>query len=123
MDDYIRFRENQRFVTRGVSFNAERRRFEVDMERGETKVLTLDFNDMLASGETVDSVTVSEASGITATVSTDSNICTLTLSALSSFGEVDLTVTRSTGRVFKVFLSARAADCLYQDDYRLWGYA
>lgn len=123
MDNYIRFRENQRNVARGLSFNTERRRFEIDMERDETKIITLDFNDMLASAETISSVTVSRTSGITAAVSTTSNICTLTLSALSRLGEVTLTVTRSTGGIFKVFLRARSSECLYRDDYRLWSYA
>lgn len=123
MDNYIRFRENQRNVTRGVSFYTERRRFEVDMERDETKIVTLDFNDMLASGETITDVTVSKTSGITAAVSTTSNICTLTLSALSRLGDVTLTVTRSTGAIFKVFLRASSSECIIRDDYRIWSYA
>lgn len=118
----VRFRENQRYVTRGVSFDAERRRFLIDMEPDETKQITLNFNDLLATSETISTVTVSKASGITATVSTTSNVTTLTLSALSRLGDVTLLVTQSGGEVFKVYLRARSTEASYFDDY-YWTYA
>ncbi len=116
-DRLIRFRENQRYVLRGVSFDAERRRFLLDMEPGETRQVTLNFNDILASGETVSSVTVSKASGITASVSTTSGVTTLTLSALNRLGDVTLLVTLSGGSIFKVYLRARSTEQQYLQDY------
>lgn len=121
-DNLIRYRENQRYITRGLSFDAERRRFLIDMEPDETKIITINFNDILATAETVSSVTVSKASGITASVSTTSNVTTLTLSALSRLGDVTLLVTLSGGHIFKVYLRARSTEASYFNDYG-WTYA
>lgn len=121
-DKLIRFRENQRYILRGLSHDAERRRFLIDMEPDETHIVTLDFTDILASAETISAATVSKASGITASLSLSTPIVTLTLSALSRLGDVTLTITRSGGDIFKVYLRARSTEASYFNDYG-WEYA
>lgn len=113
----VRFRDNQRYTTRGLSFDAERRRFLIDMEPAETKQITLNFNDILETSETISDVTVSKASGITASVVTTSNITTLSLSDLSRLGDVTLLVTKSGGEIFKVYVRARSTEASYLQDY------
>ena len=109
MSALIRFRTNQRYITRGLSFNSEQDSFELDKESGETKVVTLNFNDILATGETVSTVSVDRASGVSASVSLASNVATLTVSGNGSGGEIILTVTRSSGAVQKVYIGVSSA--------------
>lgn len=112
-DRKIVFRENQRHIVRGLSWNAYRRRVEVDLERDETEEVTLDFSAL----GTVSSVATPRVSGITATATEADNIVTLTLSNLAGAGDVDLKVTFSTGRVRIIYIRARSAQGSYIDDY------
>lgn len=93
----------------------------VDLEEGETKTVSLNFNDILASAETISSAVVSESSGVTAAIALASNIATLTLSGLSTCGTVELTITRSGGDVFKVYLEAQSV--VQRERKYYWGYA
>ena len=123
MTPTVRYRENQRYIVRGLSYNTEQRTFCLDMEEDETRKVTFNFNDTLDTGQTITDATVSEASGITASVSLASNIATLTLSALSSFGHVEMTVTRSDGQIFKVYLDAESVITKRRDRHYYWRYA
>ncbi|MEO0975977.1 MAG: hypothetical protein AAFY24_01910 [Pseudomonadota bacterium] len=123
MNASVRYRENQRYIVRGLSFDTEQRTFKLDMEEDETRKVTFNFNDTLDTGQTIDSATISEASGITASVSLTSNIATLTLSALSCFGRVEMTVTRSDGQIFKVYLEAEAVITKRRDRHYYWRHA
>jgi hypothetical protein len=105
-DRIIQFRENQRQTVRGLSYNLTSREFLLDMEEGEAMKVTLDFTPLMSSGETL-SVSVSDASGITATATESSGIVTLSLSALSSVGTVKLTATFSGGMVKLIRLRAK----------------
>ncbi|MEO1282844.1 MAG: hypothetical protein AAFV69_14030 [Pseudomonadota bacterium] len=123
MNASVRYRENQRYIVRGLSFDTEQRTFKLDMEEDETRKVTFNFNDTLDTGQTIDSATISEASGITASVSLNSNIATLTLSALSCFGRIEMTVTRSDGQIFKVYLEAEAVITKRRDRHYYWRHA
>lgn len=121
----IRFRQNRRFITRGVTYNPGSDRFEIDINEGETLDTTLNFAHLLTSGETISSVT-SESDGITATTSVSSPNITLTLSNMSGYSTADitLTVTRSGGQVHKVRIRARQTrDYTTQRRYTSWSYA
>lgn len=123
MTALVRFRENQRHVLRGISFNAEDRAFCLDMEEDETRIVTLNFNDMLATSETITDVTVDETSGLNASVSLNNNTATVTLSGLSSYGDAELLVTRSGGEIFKVYLQAESVINKRRDRHYYWRYA
>jgi hypothetical protein len=117
-DRLIYLRENQRRVTRGISFNAQRDRYELDMEEGETKTVTIDCSGILATSETVSTATV-ENEGITCTASVSSPQVTLTLSALTNYGtgNTTVTITLSGGTIFKLRLRARSVR-----NYRYYDY-
>lgn len=119
----VRYRENQRYIVRGLSYDKERRAFMVDLEEGETKTVSFNFDDILATGETITSAVVSESSGVTAAILLASNIATLTLSGLGTCGDVELTITRSGGDVFKVYLEAEAVLNRRKDRHYYWRYA
>lgn len=116
-DNLIRFRENQRYIIRGpISFDTLKRRFLIDMEPDEVKLITIDLNAIL-NGATITTDEVTKASGITASVSDSSGIITLTLSALSRLADITLKVTLSDSRVMKIYLRARSTENTYFDDY------
>lgn len=79
---------------------------------GETKTLVLDFAQMLESGETISSATVS-ATGVTASISNTTTTVTLTLSASTAWGEATVTVTLSSGEVHKPLIRARQSSASY----------
>lgn len=68
------------------------------MEEGETRKLALDFTDLLESGQSISTATVS-AEGVTASISLSSPVATLTLSAPSGWGTAIVTITLSNGEV------------------------
>lgn len=76
------------------------------LNTGETKRLALDFSEMLDSGETLSSATVT-ATGVTASISTSGSTATLTLSGPSSWGEAIVTATLSSGDVVKTTIRVR----------------
>lgn len=108
-DRLIYLRENQRRVTRGISWDSQNARYELDMEEGETLKVTVNLSGILATDETVTAATV-ESEGVTAAVSLASPAVTLTLSALTGYGtgNVTLTLTRSGGEIHKLRIKARA---------------
>lgn len=68
------------------------------MEEGETRKLALDLTDLLEAGESISAAVVT-ATGVTAAISLESPIITLTLSAAATWGEVTVTITLSSGEV------------------------
>lgn len=119
MSASVRYRENQRYIVRGLSYDKERRAFMVDLEEGETKTVSFNFNDI----GTISSAVVSEASGVSASISLSSNIAALTLSGNGQCGDVELTVTKSDGDVFKIYLEAQAVINRRKDRHYYWRYA
>lgn len=82
------------------------------MEEGETLRVSLDFANLLESGETISSASVT-AKGITASISTASPVITVTLSSASAWGTATVTVTLSNGEVHVETIRARLAARAY----------
>lgn len=116
-DRYVQFRENQRYILRGLSWHAEERRFEIDMEEDEALTVTLDFAPIMGSSETITDATVTRASGITANASISGSEVTLSLSAMKRLANIRLKVTFSGGLIRVIYLRARSVRDLYYDDY------
>lgn len=117
-DRQILLRENQRRITRGISWNSARSRYELDMEEGETLKVQISLAGILGNSETVSSATV-ENEGISVSASLASPVITLTLSALTGYGtgNTTVTITRSGGEVHKLRIRARAVR-----NYRYYDY-
>lgn len=117
-DRSILLRENQRRVTRGLSWNAERSRYELDMEEGETLKVTVDATGILETAETVSAATAT-TDGITCALVLATPVITLTLSALNSYGSGDVTllITRSGGQIHKLRIRARSVNQNRYYDY------
>lgn len=116
-DRYVQFRENQRRITRGVSWNEEKRRIELDMEEDEALNVSLDFGPIMGTGETITEVAVPYASGVTASTSISGETVTLSLSAMKRLANVRLKGTFSGGMVKVIYLRARSVRDQYYDDY------
>jgi hypothetical protein len=115
-DRLIRLRDNQRRITRGISWNSQRSRYELDLEEGETLALTVSLEGILASGETVSSATI-ESQGVSTSISTSSPEITITFSGLSGTGTTTLTITRSGGQIHKLRIRTRSANSTSYYDY------
>lgn len=117
-DRAILLRDNQRRVTRGISWNSQRSRYELDMEEGETLKVTIDLIGILANAETVSSATV-ESEGVSCSASLSTPVITLTFSALTGYGtgNTTVTITRSGGQIHKLRIRARAVR-----NYRYYDY-
>ena len=117
-DRTILLRPNQRRVCRGLSFNAAKSRYELDMQEGETLKVRFDATGILNEGESVSSITAT-ADGLSISSALASNIATLTLSALNGYGQGDvkLTLTLSTGEILVHRLRARSVLSARYDDY------
>ncbi|MCH2042459.1 MAG: hypothetical protein MK185_17670 [Saccharospirillaceae bacterium] len=119
----VRFRGNQRHVLRGLSFDAERRAFMLDLEEGETKTVSLNFNDILADSESISSVIATESAGVNVAVALNGNIAKVTLSGSGQCGSAELTVTKSGGGVFKVYMETESVINRRRDRHYYRGYA
>lgn len=117
-DRAILLRDNQRRITRGISWNSQRARYELDMEEGETLKVTIDLTGILASAETVSTATV-ENEGVSCSASLSTPVITLTFSALTGYGtgNTTVTITRSGGQIHKLRIRARAVR-----NYRYYDY-
>tara|TARA_X000001316_G_C922037_1_gene36785 strand:- start:651 stop:1022 length:372 start_codon:yes stop_codon:yes gene_type:complete len=115
-DRLIQLRDNQRRVTRGISWNSQRSRYELDIEEGETLKLTVSLAGILASGESISSATI-ESQGISTSISTSSPEITVTFSGLSGTGISTLTITRSGGQIHKLRIRTRSANSTSYYDY------
>ena len=117
-DRVILLRPNQRRVCRGLSFNAAKSRYELDMQEGETLKVRVDATGILDSGQSVSSITAT-ADGLSISSALASNVATLTLSALNGYGQGDvkLTMTLSTGEVLIHRIRARSVPSARYDDY------
>lgn len=93
----IRVRENNRRIVRGVSYDDRIARYRVQIAEGETVVLQLNMADWLGSA-TVSSSALSN-DGVTVAKTEASGVFTLTASGIDTFGDCDLTITASDGRV------------------------
>jgi hypothetical protein len=121
-DLYIRVRENNRHIVRGVNYDDKAGRYRVQCSEGETVKVTLDLSDWLGSGVTVSSSAISN-DGVTCTKSESSGVFTLTASAVEGRGDTDLTITASDGRVRVERL--RFEDPVFASrgpDYDYWSY-
>jgi hypothetical protein len=118
VDRTILLRPNQRRVCRGISFNAAKSRYELDMQEGETLKVRIDATGILDGSESVSSITAT-ADGLSISSALASNIATLTLSALNGYGQGDvkLTLTLSTGEILVHRLRARSVLSARYDDY------
>ena len=114
-DRLIHLRDNQRRIPRGVSWNSQRSRYELDLEEGETLDLTVSLAGILESGETITAAI--ESQGVSASISTSSPVVTVTFSGLSGTGTTTLTITRSGGQIHKLRIRTRSANSTSYYDY------
>lgn len=92
------------FASRGPSVFRNVRRTEwntplVMLHEDATETLVLDLTGYLESGETVSSATV-DADGVTCTASVSSPTVTLAISEPQGTGDIDLTITLSSGHIW-----------------------
>jgi len=112
----IRVRENNRFIDRGCYFDAEMGRHVLQATDLETLKVTLDYTDILDSA----TITVTtNANGLTVSSSVSGGVVTLTLSAVASAGDLDVTTTFSDGRIRQDFLRVKDPSGWARDDYGL----
>ena len=123
-DRLIRLRENQRYVVRGLSHDAVRRCFYLDMRKDEALNVIIDATGILDTSETI-TAEVTKSDGVTASVSESSGVITLQLSALTAQGDVDIKITRSGGQIHKLTLKALTENSTdWMSDYNTaWGFA
>lgn len=112
----IRIRENGRHITRGCYHDAAIGRFIFQASSAETLKVRLDFTDIL-DGETITIVLAPD--GLTASSSIASGVVTLTLSAVSGQGNLDVTSTFSGGRVMQTYIRVSDPSSWARDDYGL----
>lgn len=122
-DRLIILRENQRNIVRGLSYDAVRRVFLLDMREDEALNVIVDVTGILDTNETV-APSITKAEGITATATSAGGKITLALSGLSSVGDVTLKLTRSGGQIHIIKLRARTERAMNRlGDYNTaWGY-
>lgn len=112
----IRIRENGRHITRGCYYDAGVGRFIFQASSAETLQVQLDYTDLL-DGETITIVLAPD--GLTASSSIASGVVTLTLSAVSGQGNLDVTSTFSGGRVMQTYIRVSDPSSWARDDYGL----
>lgn len=111
----VRYRENNRYIIRGATLDEQRGRFVFQQREDETLKAVLDFTDLL-NGSTITASSTDE--NITASTSVSSGQITLTTSAIgNSYGDVDLTVTFSDGRVRVEKLRFQEPNGTWREDY------
>lgn len=96
-DLYIRPRENNRRIVRGLTYDDTAGRYRVQCSEGETVKVTLDLTDWLGSATVSSSAIAND--GVTCTKSEASGVFTLTASDVQGRGDTDLTITASDGRI------------------------
>jgi hypothetical protein len=118
-DLYIRIRENNRQIVRGVSYDNTLGRFRAQVSEGETIKLTLDLTDWL-NGATVTSSPI-ENNGVTCTKVEASGVFTLTASDVVGYGDSDLAIVASDGRTrVERFRFSEPGNQRQSDDYGVW---
>jgi hypothetical protein len=121
-DLYIRVRDNNRRIVRGVTYDDKVGRYRVQCSEGETVVVILNLADWLGSGVSVSSSTIAN-DGVTCTKAESSGVFTLTASAVEGRGDTDLTIVASDGRTRVERL--RFEDPVFASrgpDYDYWSY-
>ncbi len=114
-DLFIRVRENNRRVVRGVSFDDRTGRYTCQIFEGETIKPVIDLSHWLGTA-TISSATVS-ADGGTVTRAISGSQITLTVSAVDSMSDAELTITASDGRVRIEKFRFVEPNCSGRDDY------
>lgn len=114
-DLFIRVRENNRRVVRGVSFDDRTGRYTCQIFEGETIKPVIDLSHWLGTA-TISSATV-EADGGTVTRAIAGSQITLTVSAVDSMSDAELTITASDGRVRIEKFRFVEPNCSGRDDY------
>lgn len=115
----IRIRENNRRIVRGCSYDDTIGRYRAQVSEGETIKVELNLADWL-NGATVSSSSLAN-DGVTVTKSETSGVFTLTASEVSGYGDCDLTITASDGRVrVERFRFDEPNSGRQSDDYGWW---
>jgi len=114
-DLFIRVRENNRRVVRGLSFDDRTGRYTCQIFEGETITPVIDLSHWLGTA-TISSATV-EADGGTVTRAISGTQVTLTVSAVDSRSDAELTITASDGRVRIEKFRFVEPNCSGRDDY------
>lgn len=110
----IRIRENGGFIDRGCYLDRAIGRHILQATADEAFKVTLDYTDVLDSA----TITVAtSADGLTASSSVSSGVVTLTLSAVSGVGDLDVTTTFSDGRIRQDFIRVSDPSSWSRDDY------
>lgn len=107
----IQFRENGRFVVRGVTHNRGKTEFELDLNENEIKDVEVDLTSILGASETVSAADVTN-SGVSCSATLATPKATLRFSGLSSNseGRTELKLTRSGGQVHMMYFLARSTE-------------
>lgn len=111
----IRVRGNQRYITRGVTYRNDSQAFYVDMKDGEAIKLTVQFADVLATGETLTAQVLRSDIALTASVS--GSLLTLTATQGTYTGLAKVKVTRSSGVIHVLDFVFTDPMGLSKDDY------
>mgnify|MGYP003479777024 FL=1 len=116
MPDLIAFiRENNRRTVRGMSFDDRTGRLTCQIMEGETITPVIDLSHWLGTA-TISSATVA-ADGGTVTRAISGTQITLTVSAVDSRSDAELTITASDGRVRIEKFRFVEPNCSGRDDY------
>lgn len=111
----IRYRENNREILRGVFKDPRRGRFVLSQRATEVGKTILDFTDLL-NGSTITATTTPQ--NITGSVSVSGGQVTLTTSAMgNAYGDVDVKITFSDGRVRVEKLRFTEPQSSWREDY------
>ena len=117
MPDMIAFiRENNRRTVRGMSFDDRTGRLTCQILEGEAIKPKLNLEHWLGDGVTISNATASNDGG-TVSLSTATPEITLTVSAVDSMCDTDLTITASDGRVRVEKFRFITPNCSGRDDY------
>ncbi len=114
-DLLIQVRENNRRILRGISFDDRAGRYTCQIFEGETIKPVIDLSHWLGTA-TISSATV-EADGGTVTRAISGTQITLTVSAVDSMSDAELTITASDGRVRIEKFRFVEPNCSGRDDY------
>ena len=114
-DLFIRVRENNRRVVRGLSFDDRTGRYTCQIFEGEPITPVIDLSHWLGTA-TISSATV-EADGGTVTRAISGTQITLTVSAVDSRSDAELTITASDGRIRIEKFRFVEPNCSGRDDY------
>ena len=114
-DLFIRVRENNRRVVRGLSFDDRTGRYTCQIFEGETITPVIDLSHWLGTA-TISSATV-EADGGTVTRAISGTQVTLTVSAVDSRSDAEVTITASDGCIRVEKFRFVEPNCSGRDDY------